>query len=67
MLAYPGIVLAFVGILRHHALPAGLRALATFARHGWLVTIVFNLSGKDGLFLRKVALSLCDRVSYSAK
>ncbi len=66
-LAYPNTVLAFVRILRHHAPPIGLRALATFARHSRLVTIVFDLSGKDSLFLCKVALSLYDRVSYSAK
>ncbi len=66
-LAYPGIVLAFVRILRHHAPPVGLRALATFVEHSRLVTIVFDLSGKDGSFSCKVAPSLCDRVSYSAK
>ncbi len=66
-LAHPGIVLAFVRILRHHAPPTGLRALTTFARHDRLVTVVFNLSGEDSSFSRKVAPGLCDRVSYSAE
>ncbi len=66
-LAYPGIVLAFVRILRHHVPLAGLRALATFARYSRLVTIVFDPGGEDSSFSRKVALGLCDRVSHSAK
>ena len=66
-LAYPSIVLAFVRILRHHAPPAGLRALVTVVGHGRLVTVVFDLGGEDGLFLCKVALGLYDRVSYSAE
>ncbi len=65
--AHPGIVLAFVGILGHHAPPTGLRALATVAGHGRLVTVVFDLGGEDGSFSRKVAPGLCDRVSYAAE
>ncbi len=66
-LAYPGIVLVFVGILGHHAPPMGLRALATVVGHSRLVTVVFDLSGEDGSFSRKVALGLCNRVSYTAE
>ncbi len=66
-LAYPGIVLAFVRILRHYTPPVGLRALIMFVRYGRLVTIVFDLSSEDSSFSRKVALGLCDRVSYSAE
>ncbi len=66
-LAYPGTVLAFVRILRHHAPPVGLRALATFVGHSRLVTIMFDLGGKDSSFSRKVAPGLCDRVSYSVE
>ena len=66
-LAHPGTVLAFVGILGHHAPPAGLRAPTTFAGHSRLVTVVFDLSGEDGSFSRKVAPGLCDRVSHSAE
>ena len=67
MLAYLGIVLAFIRILRHHALPIGLRALTTFVRHSQLMTVVFDLSSEDSSFSRKVALGLYDRVSYSAE
>ncbi len=66
-LAYLGTVLAFIRILRHHVPPIGLYALVTFVRYSRLVTIVFDPSGKDSLFLCKVALGLCNRVSYSAK
>ena len=66
-LAHLGIVLAFVGILGHHVPLAGLRAPATVVGHGRLVTVVFDLGGEDGLFSRKVALGLCDRVSYAAE
>ncbi len=66
-LAYLGIVLAFVRILGHHVPLAGLRALITFARYSRLVTVVFDLGGEDGSFLRKIAPGLCDRVSYSAE
>ncbi len=66
-LAHPGTVLAFIRILGHHALPAGLRALATVAGHGRLVTVIFDLGGEDGSFSRKVAPGLCDRVSYAAE
>ena len=66
-LAHPGIVLAFVRVLRHHAPPTGLRALITFVEYSRLVTIVFDLGGEDGSFSRKVALGLCDRVSHGAE